>query len=183
MRFHSLSILLICGILFSESCTKKKGEVKGLKDSTLLYYEFHDFESLSDSRLDSTKAVSGRKSGLLNDKIEYSIGFIKPVKDIASYKNLAEVTVSFKCLMDQKYPDATYVLAIDDDSITKKNIVWEGTPIVPSEYNKWVPVTITYKVSKKNIRPEYFLKLYIWNKGKNTFYFDDVSYSFTQRKP
>jgi hypothetical protein len=181
MRFHKLTIILFCGILFSESCTKKKGGNDGAGDSTLLYYEFHDFESLADARLDSTKASSGRKSALLNDKIEYGFGITKQIKDLPSYNNISEITVSFKCWMDKACPDALFVLAIDD--VTPTNIVWDGRPIAPSKYNEWVPVSITYKVNKKHLNPEYFLKLYVWNKGKNRFNFDDASFSFVQKKP
>ena len=173
-----LFIFLICG-----SCSKNTGKEKGQKDTVAMYYEFHDFESSTDSRLDSTKAFSGRKSAVLNDKIEYGFGLIKQVKDIPSFKNINEITVNFQCFMDRKYPNATMVFAIDDDSISKKSIYWEGITIAPSKYNAWVPVTIKFKVKKKDLKPEYFLKLYVWNKSKNSFNFDNVSYSFAEIRP
>jgi hypothetical protein len=181
MRFLLIPLVLV--LLLSSSCKNKSGKAKVQGDSLLLYSEFHDFESITDNRLDSMKAYSGRKSGLLNDKIEYGYGLIKPIKDISSYKNINSVRVSFKCWMDKKFPDATFVISIDDDSISKKNILWEGKPIEVSKFSDWTQVTIDYKINPAFIKPEYFLKLYIWNKGKNTFNFDDVSYSFIQRKP
>ncbi|MCE3277842.1 MAG: hypothetical protein K0S44_33 [Bacteroidetes bacterium] len=174
MRFNLL--LVLGSILVLSSCKNKKTDTH--ENSTLLYHEYHDFESVADSRIDSTKAFSGRKSGSLSDKIEYGYGPIKEIKHIPSYESIDHIEVSFKCFMDKKYPDATFVLAIDDDSISKKNIFWDGRPIVPAKFNAWETITISYKVNKKDIRPECFLKLYIWNKGKNAFLFDDISYSF-----
>jgi len=183
MRLNLLFIAFAGIVLFSQlSCKNKKGSETGQKDSVILYSEFHDFESIMDPRLDSTKAYSGRKSGLLNDKIEYSYGLSKKIGDISSYKNVNGIHVSFKCWMDKSFPDATFVLSIDDESITK-NILWEGKPLGLSKFNDWVPVAIDYKVNPDFIKPGYTLKLYIWNKGKNVFNFDDISYTFVQKKP
>lgn len=182
MRFYPFLIAAVAIILFSGSCKNKAKSDKGSKDSTILYSEFHDFESITDARLDSTKAYSGRKSGLLNDQVEYGYGLIKSIKDISSYKNINGIRISFKCWMDKKSPDATFVLSIDDDSISK-NILWEGKPLELTKFNDWVPVSIYYKMNPDFIKPGYTIKLYIWNKGKNTFNFDDVSYTFVQMKP
>jgi hypothetical protein len=182
MRSFLLSLTLTSIILFSGACKNKHAADAGSKDSVILYSEFHDFESVTDPRLDSTKAYSGRKSGLLNDKIEYSYGLSRHIGEISSFKNMNAIHISFKCWMDKKFPDATFVLSIDDEA-NSKNILWEGKPIELSRFNDWVPVSIDYKVNNDFIKPGYTLKLYIWNKGKNIFNFDDISYTFLQRKP
>jgi hypothetical protein len=182
MRFKTLLLITSASVLlFTGACRNKKVNTAGSKDSVCVYYEFHDFESVLDPRLDSTKGSSGRKSGLLNDKIEYGFGMEKHFKEISSFRNIDEVNVSFKCWMDKKYPDATFVLSIDD-LVTGKNILWEGKPFVTAKFNEWSPVTINYKINQKFLQPEYLVKLYIWNKGKNIFNFDDFSVSFVQKK-
>ncbi len=149
--------------------------------ATVLYSEFHDFESVPDAFTDSTKAFSGKHSGALNQKTEYSFGLSKHFNQIASFKSIDEINVSFKCWMDKKYPDAVFVLSIDD-SVSGKSIMWEGKPIVPSKMNDWDDVHINFKLNKKFILPNYTIKLYIWNKGKNTFYFDDLKLDFIKIK-
>jgi hypothetical protein len=174
------AVALSCLSLFS-SCKSKNTEEPKADSLTTLYYEFHDFESLSGPLVDSTKGASGKKSGILNSKVEYSFGLMKHFRELPSYKNIESINVSFKCFMDKKYPESTFVLSIDD-SLSQKNIVWEGRPIVPAKMNTWDQMNINFKVNKNFIKPNYTLKLYIWNKGKDTYNFDDLSFSFVQRK-
>lgn len=181
MKISSLFPILLCSIVALSSCKKKSGTAALKSESgTPLYFEFHDFESLADSRVDSTRGLSGKCCGLVNDKIEYGYGLEKLIKQIPSYKNLNEINVSFNCWMDKQYPDDVFVLSVDD-TVAKKNVIWEGQKITPAKLNDWSPVTLNYKVNKDLIKPEYTVKLFIWNKGKNTFYFDDLSYSFVKK--
>lgn len=179
MRFP----LLLCAICiisaFCGSCSKKKEKTPG--DSIVVYSEFHDFESVLDPRTDSVKTFSGKKSGLLNHKTEYGFGLEKQVKNIPSYNSINEIDVSFKCYMIKPDSSATFVFSVDDTA-SRKNILWEGKEIKPASYGKWDNVTIRFKVSKKLMEPEHILKLYIWNKEKSTFYFDDISFSFIHKK-
>jgi hypothetical protein len=59
--------------------------------------------------------------------------------------------------------------------------MWEGKPVVTSKLNDWDDVHINFKINKKFILPNYTIKLYIWNKGKNTFYFDDLKLDFIKK--
>lgn len=180
MKKSSLLVVALCSVIMLGSCKKKTGALSS-NSGTPIYYEFHDFESLSDGRLDSTKGSSGKICGLLNDKIEYGYGLEKQFKQVPSYKNLSEINVSFNCLMDKQYPDAVFVLSVDD-TVAKKNVIWEGQNITPAKLNEWSPINLTFKINNALIKPEYTVKLFIWNKGKNTFYFDDLAYSFNQKK-
>ncbi|MCW3085028.1 MAG: hypothetical protein JWP12_2394 [Bacteroidetes bacterium] len=160
------------------------GSSAAKKDSvSVLYSEFHDFESVPDAQIDSTKAFSGKRSGALSPKIEYGFGMEKFLGEISSFKSVEEVNVSFKCWMNKKDPDAVFVLSIDNyNSIPNKNIMWEGKPIVTSKLNDWDDVHINFKINKLFIVRDYTIKLYIWNKGKNTFYFDDLLLDFIKTK-
>ncbi|MCW3103486.1 MAG: hypothetical protein JWO09_1926 [Bacteroidetes bacterium] len=178
----TLLIAAFCSTLFMASCAKKKPAAGSQKDSiTVLYSEFHDFESVADARVDSSKGFSGKVCGVLNGQIEYGFGLGKQLKELPSYKSIEEVSISFNCLMDKAYPDDVFVISIDD-TIAKKNVMWEGKSITPAKFGEWSPVNISYRISKDFLNPEYILKLYIWNKGKNTFYFDDLSFTFQKKK-
>jgi hypothetical protein len=183
MRFFSLLTIALFGTVFLSSCSNKKKTASSSENdsTTRFYYEFHDFESVMDGRVDSTKGLSGKICGLLNDKIEYSYGFEKQLKQIPSFKNLDAVNISFSCWMDKVYPDDVFVISIDD-TIAKKNILWQSGAITPAKTGEWSQANLTYKINKDFINPEYVMKLYIWNKGKHTFYFDDLSFSFVQKK-
>jgi hypothetical protein len=173
-----------CSLIFLSACSNKKaGDASEVpKDTTAtLYYEFHDFESLNDSRVDSTKGLSGKICGLVSDKIEYGFGLDKQMKQISSFGNIEEINVTFNAWMDKKYPEDVFVLSIDD-TLAKKNILWEGRAIEPAKLNEWSTAKINYKIKKEFLNPQYIVKLYIWNKGKNTFYFDDLEFDFVRRK-
>jgi hypothetical protein len=179
MRYFLL--IFFIGVLstFWGSCSGKKE--KPPVDSIVVYSEFHDFESITDPRTDSINVFAGKKSGLLNEKIEYGWGLEKPVKDISSYKSINEVKVSFKCMMPHLDSVSTLVFSVDDPA-SGKNISWEGKEIKPSLAGQWDSVTTHFHVNKNMMDPAYLVKLYIWNKGKNTFYFDNISYSFISKK-
>lgn len=185
MRISFLIAAAFCSSLFLSSCAKKKpvaaGSQKDSTAATVLYSEFHDFESVADTRVDSAKGLSGKICGVVNDKIEYGFGLDKQMKELSSFRNIEDINVSFNCLMDKAYPDDVFVLSIDD-TVAKKNVMWEGKGITPAKFGEWSPVSISYKINKDFLSPEYIIKLYIWNKGKNTFYFDDLSFSFVREK-
>jgi hypothetical protein len=170
------SFFCLIALLFLLSCGGSHND-----SSLTLYSELHDFESMKDRSITTEKAFSGKNSAMVNDTIEYGIGLSKRFKDISSYGSIDEVNVSFKCFMDKPYPDAAFVLSIED-GIAPKSLVWEGRPITCEKYNEWSDITYNFKINRQFISPESFIKLYIWNKGKNKFYFDDLSFNFVKIK-
>lgn len=177
-------LLFISGALFAlQSCGNKGGEDQTASaDSTLtVYSELHDFESMDNKSITSEKAASGKKSAMLADSIEYGVGLAKHFKEISSFNSIDEINISFKCWMDKQYADATFVISIDDSTETK-NIMWEGKPVVCSKLNDWSDVQYNFKLNHAFVTPESVIKLYIWNKGKNKFYFDDLSFEFVKIK-
>lgn len=181
------ALFLILGlgtVLILQSCRRHNAAdvTAEKKDSTqLLYSEYYDFESLADPRVSATKAASGKNSAVVNNEIEYGFGFQKRFKDISSYGSLQEIHVSFKCWMDKKSPDATFVISVDDSTETK-NIMWEGQPLVCAKEGAWNDVAYSFKMNPDFIKPQSVLKLYVWNKGKNTFYYDDLAFDFVKLK-
>lgn len=183
MRIFSYSILLLSVLTFS-SCLKKKGATDSSGQaisSNVVCYELNDFESVSDGRVDSSKSSSGKVCGLVNDKIEYGYGFERLIGKIPSYKSIEEINVSFNCWMDKKTNGDVFVFSVED-TLAKKSIYWEAKGITPAKTGTWSPININYKVKKEFLDPKYVLKLYAWNKGKNVFYFDDLSFSFERAK-
>jgi len=184
MRSSSFLIVCLGSLLIFQSCRRKNaGEAENQKaDSTLtLYSEYYDFESLSDPGVNTEKAVSGQKSEMVNDKTEYAFGFKKRFQEMSSYRSIREINVSFKCWMEKKFPDATFVISIDDSTETK-NIMWEGKPIVCPKDASWNDIRYNFKLNPSFIQPGSVLKLYIWNKGKNKFYYDDLAFDFVKLK-
>ncbi|MDF2437826.1 MAG: hypothetical protein K0Q95_2202 [Bacteroidota bacterium] len=181
MRFF---YLLSFSVLAFTSCVKKKApaEQAGQSDhGNTVLFEFIDFESVSDGRVDSTKGVAGKICGKLNDQIEYGYGFERQIGKLSSYKSIEEVNINFNCFMDKKTDGDVFVFSVEDTT-AKKSIYWEAKGITPEKTGTWSPININFKINKEHLNPAYIIKLYPWNKGKNTYYYDDLSFSFEQAK-
>lgn len=183
MRITFISVAVVATALFLQSCKGGSNNTDVVvKDTTLtVHAELFDYESGSDKRVTTERAFESKTSGLLCDSVEYGLGFIKRFKELPSFNSIDEVNVSFKCFMDKQYADATFVLSIDDSSETK-NIVWEGKAITCSKLNDWSDVSYNFKINHQFITPESFIKLYVWNKGKNKFFIDDLAIDFVKIK-
>ena len=166
------------------SCIKKKpatDQAAAIVPDNRLYFEMNDFESVADWRVDSTKGLSGKICGVVNDKIEYGYGFDKQIGQIASYKSIEEINVGFNCKMDKKTDADVFVFSVED-TVAKKSVYWESKGVTPAKTGEWSPINLNFKVKKEYLNPSYILKLYPWNKGKNTYYIDDLWFSFDKSK-
>lgn len=183
MKITYLSAVIVGAILLLQSCKGGSNNAETVaKDTTLtVHAELFDFESATDKRITNERAFESKTAGLLCDSIEYGAGFIKRFKELPSYNSIDEINVSFKCFMDKQYADATLVLSIDDSSETK-NISWEGKAITCNKLNDWSDVSYNFKINHQFISPESFIKIYVWNKGKNKFFFDDLAIDFVKIK-
>jgi hypothetical protein len=160
---------------------KPAPEEEAKAEGKKVYYEFHDFESVGGIGVDSTRGLSGKSCARINDKVEYGLGLAKLIGQLPSYNSIGEVNISFNCWMDKKTPDDIFVFSVEDTT-AKKSIYWEGKRIEPVATGSWSQVKLNFKMNKEFLNPQYVLKLYPWNKGKNTYYYDDLAISFEQAK-
>jgi hypothetical protein len=182
MKAFFLFISTIVTSSFFVSCGSK-GDENVSKDSTvLLYSEFHDFESSSHVTISADRAFSGKKSSRMTPDVEYGLGVNRFVNEVPSFGSVNRINVSIKSWMDQNYSDATFVFSIDDTA-TKTNIIWDGRTLSTKKPSEWTNFDFGYTIKKEWLKPEYKISLYVWNKGKNTFFVDNLKVEFSQVIP
>jgi hypothetical protein len=141
-----------------------------------LLNEFFDFENSDDEFVSTEVFSSGKKSCQLSPAIEYGISITKIMKDIPSFQNLKNITVSFNSLLKKDDPDALYVLSIDDGS--GKNIHWDGLPIVFKSKNEWSTSSVNFEIAPEFLNETNKISVYPWNRNKKDFFIDDVTFDY-----
>ena len=154
--------------------------VTAIKKDSIIYIsllnEFFDFENNDGAFVSTGIFSSGKKSCQLSPQIEYGISITKIMKDIPSFQNLKNLTVSFNCQFRKDNPDALYVLSIDDGS--GKNIHWDGQPIVFKSKNEWSTSSINFEIAPEFLNETNKISVYPWNRNKKDFFIDDVSIDY-----
>ncbi|MFL5764791.1 MAG: hypothetical protein ACJ77K_12680 [Bacteroidia bacterium] len=144
-----------------------------LEETTLLS-EVNDMESAGDF-VTTEKALSGKKSCKLSEKIEYGISAQHFVRDIPSYTSLNKITVQYSCFM-QDDPGALFVLSIDDPN--GKNLHWAADSITMQKSGQWTREEAIFTVAPELLNPDNKISLYPWNKKKKTFFIDDIRIAY-----
>jgi hypothetical protein len=173
MKAFFLFISTIVISSFFVSCGSKGDEIVSKDSTVLLYSEFHDFESANHATVSADRAFSGKKSSIVTPTTEYGFGIFKTLSEIPSYGSINLVRVTLNTWMDKSYPGATLVMSIDDPS-GNKNIIWDGKPLNTNKPSEWGYSDFVFYVKKEWLQPYYNMRLYIWNKEKNTFYNDNL---------
>lgn len=141
-----------------------------------LYTEVLDMENISDERVTTEKAFSGKQSSLLSNKIEYGIAFSKKLQDIPEFQNALLLIAEAQVFAEDKIKDAVIVLTID--SPLARNILWESQPLQNNTENTWNAISVRFKLNPEFLKPENTINVYIWNKSLEEFYVDDFVLTF-----
>src|SRR5688572_16807317 len=123
----------------------------------------------------SGKAYTGNFSNYLNKDREYSAGISLPWKSIPRFEEVKEIRFHFYCNTKVDFTKVEGIFSID--SIPGATISWQNSPVL-NQKGVWSKVTLNFPVDKTLLHPEYFFKLYIWNKSKQEFIVDDYSVEF-----
>nr|MBK9651337.1 hypothetical protein [Bacteroidota bacterium] len=121
------------------------------------------------------KSSGGKWSAKMTDKNEYGIGLEKTFSDLKSFNTIREVGVTLKTFSSNKIEGASFVFTIDDAE--GKNIFWKSFPLT-FEAGKWNEQQFDFAFSKNKVDPTNRIKMYVWNQQKQTFFVDDLSFSF-----
>jgi len=146
-----------------------------------------DFESepskswspLSEKYLCDSLSFSGSYSYLIDSLTEWSPSFSVYLKEIISNKNnFIDISIKVKCNIN---PEETLLVAALESK--KGTIHWSGTSFGDFyKNNKWFIVHHSVKLSDIRYKnPQ--LKVYIWNKGKNHLYIDDIEIKVRKGNP
>ncbi len=181
------SILLITGLsayFLLKDRGRKKTErvittsVESPRDS-LIFSEINSFSydlespfDLENYNVSEKKARSGVKSNWLNKNNEYSVTVRKPLNSIAGFQDIKEIIFSFSLLTEKPVNNAVVVLSIDDPS--GKSVEWIGKEL-KMKPDSWQQLDFSFEINKEKLNKDCFLKIYIWNKGKEDFFVDDFA--------
>lgn len=182
-RFVVYSLFIIFGLSIGFLFLRKKkpsstgfiSETVVKKDSILtlsFLSESFNLESNGESFVSTEKALSGKHSCKLSKDIEFGISITKSVKDIPTYNNLKNISITFNAFFGNENPDGLYVLSIDDAK--GKNIFWDGKTIPFSKTNEWSESVVDFVIPSEFINPDNKIVVYPWNRNKKTFYVDDI---------
>ncbi len=142
--------------------------------------EFFDFESgdllMSDNSISSEQAVSGTKSLKFTPALEFGATHEKKLDHISNIEGLREIQVNFKLFATQPLEEVLVVVTIEDPS--GQNQLWIGNPVKTTP-GKWMGISSDFEITSASLKKENKLKVYFWNKSKNTFYVDDIQLVFS----
>ncbi len=124
-------------------------------------------------------SFSGCCSYLIDSLTEWSPSYSEFLRDIISDENnFIDISVKVNC--NSKPEETLLVAALEKDKVT---IHWSGSSFAEFyKKNDWFTVHHSVKLSDIDFKnPQ--LKVYIWNKGKNTFYIDDFKIKVRKGNP
>lgn len=142
-------------------------------------YGFETHEKKFWSSVDTTKFVdstsfSGKYAYLIDSTDEWSLTYMRPLKDIAGEKDFIDVSVEI--LKEDVLNKALLVSCIQDgDSVVN----WSSSVFSDFEANTgskpgWVKIHHSIMISDVAVKKRNLvMKIYIWNPGKNRFVIDD----------
>lgn len=141
--------------------------------------ETFDFEEngklANEHPISEERSSSGKFSCKLSNTIEFSPAIVKDLGDI---NGLNQLNVRAKILLMEKLSEAFFVMQITDSS--GNSLLWEGKELKmeQSAGNEWEIFETTLFPSSELIVPGNKMKLYFWNKGKKTFFVDDIQITY-----
>jgi hypothetical protein len=134
-----------------------------------------DFESGSFNTTEDI-AVSGKKSLKITPKKEYDSEYLVNISSIPNFTYFREVEISLMGLRKKKMSSPLlWVVEIVSDS--GKVLSWESSGVLPISEN-WENFNFHIKIQQEFLLPKNVLKIYAWNKNKETLFVDDLKLSF-----
>ena len=148
-------------------------------DRTILDKKDYDLESgeglANYSSVKDTLAHSGSRACVLNIQTEFGIMYERTLNDMPEIKLARSAIVKLFCNSALPIKDAVIVCSVEDEN--SKAIFWEGE-LLKSEQNKWTETEVKFLIPEQVIENKNKIKIYIWNKNKETFVCDDLIINF-----
>jgi|GEM_PF-7094616 len=134
------------------------------------------FDTLSDSAWSNINIINQKKKvGITTKKNEFGITLKLDRFDTLKLKNKL-LLVNAKIFALDSLKDAKIILSIETENQT---IYYQNFKINNYKKNikEWIPVQFIFTALPESQKPSR-LNLYIWNAGRNTFYYTDLSACF-----
>jgi hypothetical protein len=169
-------------LLFS-ACSSNVSDKTGKKDTGNSIAFTNDMENasakiplwLNEASVIEGTAHSGKFSCMLDQAQEYSYSFTAYFSNI-SEKLPKKLHINAWIYSTVENPDASFVVAIDSST---KNIYWNSAVLMQDvpKANVWTEVNYYFNIDKP-IGKDDKVMVFIWNKNKLKFYYDDPTITF-----
>jgi hypothetical protein len=131
--------------------------------------DFHHWFTLRTS-------FTGRNAVAFTPEMEYGPTFLKKTGEINKKGSLKSVMLKFNLNQSDTLKDLISVVEIKDHN---KLLSWEGLVIKQTlTANQWNTIDLHHSFLEPIKDEEYYVNIYIWNKGKRKFYIDDFRITF-----
>ncbi|MBI4647489.1 MAG: glycosyltransferase family 39 protein [Bacteroidia bacterium] len=143
------------------------------------------WNSIDTENYNDSISFSEKKSYLIDNKTEWGPTYSAELEKIITNKNNF-IDISLKAKSFNGFNDVILVSSLESNG---ENIFWGGTSfdkfaLSDSTKDKWSTIHHSMKLSDIYINyRNILLKIYIWNKGKNTFFIDDFIIKLRQGNP
>lgn len=117
------------------------------------------------------------KSSLIDSKNQFSVLYYIKAKNIKA-NDFYKVYVKSDIYSKEKVVDFAIVLTIEDKK--GNQLYWNSEWINDIDYetNKWNKTDVFFPLTLKLVNDAYSYKVYVWNRGQNKVYIDDLVISF-----
>mgnify|MGYP002145777669 CR=1 FL=1 len=136
----------------------------------------YDLENLADienyQSISDVRHLSGSKSCSLSENAEFSVTINKKIGDIPEFRKLKKVKFSFSCFSEVLIKNPEVVLSIEDAS--GKSVAWLSQKF-ESKPGAWKVFNFEFDIKDVGVAAEQRLKVYVWNKGHEKFFIDDLT--------
>ncbi len=148
------------------------------QDSAFKYLvlEYHNFESggnrTESINLSNERVFSGSSSYRINEDLKFITGIQIPVKDFdvrEGSKIMASVFHRFDSDQGGEHP--RLVISLENNRVP---YFYTALEIRPDKLQEWKLLNFEHLLPDR-MSPDDILKVYIWNRGSNTFYIDDFT--------
>ncbi len=133
--------------------------------------------------LSAEKYYSGKQSAKSTAATEFGPGIQKPLAEINQWESLKEIQMQLKLFASAQPKDLYGVMEIMGTD--NKQLNWQSVKIQlqDTSMSRWASVSCGFFIDPVYLIKGNYLKLYVWNSGKNNFYTDDMKISFLKNDP
>jgi hypothetical protein len=130
--------------------------------------------------LTDEKSYSGKRSCKLTAQNEFSVVIKKNIAEYADLNKLDKIKIKAMFNSDKANHNADFVLSIEFQN--GKSYYWEGHPVTfQKQPDTWSTWETDFNVNTLNPDTACLIKMYVWNKGKTTFYLDDLEINYQKK--
>ena len=159
---------------------KIKPKVGFVSLSSLKFYDFESTAGLENTVTFSIdRAFSGKHSCLLNSSREYSTTIVEKTNSISNIGNTNFVKFTFM-LWGEGIIEASAVMSFHKNN-TQMSYYTFPIKFNFSEKKDWVPLSIDWSIDPDSLKKSDYIKIYILNNLKQTFYVDDFKVEFLNK--